>query len=376
MPRISRRAPCTKPAKLCVADGCEKFSTFGTEWRKPVHCAAHKTVDERNVMDKRCVEPGCEKQPTFGAEWRKPVHCAIHKTDGERDVVNKRCIEHGCGKQPTFGTEWKKPVHCAAHRTDGESDVMNKRCIGPGCEKQSSFGAEWRNPLHCAEHKTDDERNVVSKRCVESGCNKQPNFGTEWKKPIHCVDHKTDADEDVTHARCTGRDGHPCPTRERAYYGDRCRYCADESEVKAVRKKTEARCVKRIIELLGPLVTAQEQLHVPFKCADFVGSCAYVDLVIDHPRIRVLLEVDECRHFAYAVECERRRMEAVAGELRLQSSDARPIAWVRFNPDDGTVPAGAAAQRRRCREAAAKVRELIADPRGAVIPVNYDRACF
>jgi hypothetical protein len=294
----------------------------------------HKTGDERNVMNVRCTEPGCGKQPSFGVEWMRPLHCTAHKTERDRNVKHAYCTEPGCGKRPTFGMEHGKPLHCASHKTDAERDVANARCIEPGCDTQSSYG-------------------------------------TEWMKPLHCAAHKTGGDRDVKNERCTGRGGHPCPTEERAYFGKHCRYCADDDEVKVVRKKTEARCVKRILHLLGPLVAAHEQMHVPFDCADFVGSRAYPDVVLDHPRIRVLLEIDECQHFTYAASCEQRRMEAVTGELRLRSADARPIAWVRFNPDDWTGPASARDQLGRCREAAKAIRDLIESPRDGIVFVNY-----
>jgi hypothetical protein len=230
-------------------------------------------------------------------------------------------------------------------------------------------------PIHCAAHKADGERDVVNKRCVEPGCDKQSTFGTEWKKPIHCAAHKTGEERDVWNKRCVGRDGHQCPTRERGRYGGRkrCYYCADDDEVRAPRKKTEARCMKRVLQLLGPSVTCQEQFHVPYGCGDFDGKRAFLDAVLDHPRIRVVLEIDECQH-ARSVSCPEgdvSRMHAAAGELLMRSADERPIAWVRFNPDDGTTPASAKDQLERCREAAKAIRDLIESPRDDIVYVNY-----
>jgi hypothetical protein len=371
MTRIVRRA---RDSRKCIAPGCGKQPSFGAEWKKPLRCAAHKTYGDRNVVSKRCIAPGCEKLPSFGTEWKKPIHCVAHKTDGERNVSNKRCLEPGCEKQPRFGIEWMKPIHCTTHKTDGERDIASKRCIESDCEKIPSFGTDYGKPIHCAEHKTHGEQNVKDKRCAEPGCAHQPTFGVEWKKPVHCVSHKADDELDVSSKRCIGRDGLPCPTQERAYYGGRrCYYCADDDEVRAPRKKTEARCMKRILRLLGPSVTCQEQFHVPYGCGDFDGKRAFLDAVLDHPRVRVVLEIDECQH-ARSVSCpdgDLSRMHAAAGELLMRSADQRPIAWVRFNPDDGTVPASAKDQLKRCGDAAKAIRDLIESPRECVVYVNY-----
>jgi hypothetical protein len=176
---------------------------------------------------------------------------------------------------------------------------------------------------------------------------------------------------DVRAKRCIGRGGDSCPTNERAKYGAQCRYCTDDPTVAKRYKKTETRCLKEIYRLLGPSVTATEQMCVNFSCMDSFGTRAYVDAVLDHPSARVLLEIDECQHSSYPPSCDMKRMHAVVAELRLQSADPRPIAWVRFNPDDGEEPAGARAQKRRCGDAARAIGDLIERPRDDIVRVNY-----
>jgi hypothetical protein len=66
-------------------------------------------------------------------------------------------------------------------------------------------------------------------------------------------------------------------------------------------------------------------------------------------------------------------MENVREALLLQSADDRPIAWVRFNPDeaDGQTRGTVAAQRRRCARAVEIVRDLLSNPRSCTEYVNY-----
>ena len=138
-------------------------------------------------------------------------------------------------------------------------------------------------------------------------------------------------------------------------------------------KVTESRCLRAILGALGDAAVATEQYRVDFACADMVGTRAYVDCVLDHPRVRVLLEIDEYAHSTYARSCEEKRMHAVTAELRLQSGDARPLAWVRFNPDEacGGKRGSAAAQKRRCKDAVAAIRGLFDTPTDGVLYVNY-----
>lgn len=69
--------------------------------------------------------------------------------------------------------------------------------------------------------------------------------------------------------------------------------------------------------------------------------------------------------------CAQIRTRICTHARQTEGTESRPIAWVRFNPDDGTAPAGAAVQLRRCRAAVDAIRELIATPRDAVVYVNY-----
>ena len=250
------------------------------------------------------------------------------------DIKNERCKRTGCNTQPTFGTVWRKPVHCKAHADDGEVDVVNDRCVVDGCE---TF----------------------------------PSFGPRGGKAVHCADHMDDDDVDLVHKRCIGRGDDGCPHDARARYGPHCVNCTPDVTRAKVRKETETRCFAVIKKQLGSLVAWREQLYVDFRRAtNPPRTCAYVDAELSHASIRVLLEIDERRHDHEDSAKELARMRCVEEVMRL--SDPRYIAWVRFNPDDGDARASANEQKRRCHDAAAVIRGLVADPRNDILYVNYE----
>lgn len=256
-------------------------------------------------------------------------------------------------------------------------DLIHKRCSHPECNSLNPcFGTIPGKGTHCKKHAASDMVDVRNKRCAHEGCNiLNPCFGLVTNgKGTRCAAHKLPDMENVRNKRCVGTDGEgTCPTREMAYYGDHCRYCTPDDAVRNRYKVTESRCLRAILGALGAEVIATEQYRVDFACLGSVGTRAYVDCVLDHPHVRVLLEIDEFAHSSYDRSCEEKRMHAVTAELRLQSGDMRPIAWVRLNPDEpcGAKRGSPTAQTRRCADAVAAVRRLFAAPRDTVAYVNY-----
>ena len=178
----------------------------------------------------------------------------------------------------------------------------------------------------------------------------------------------------VVSPRCIGPDENGCPRDAIAGYGKYCACCHPDEAIRRKLKVTEYRCLTETSALLGDDVTVTEQLCVTFSCMDSTGKRAFVDAVFDHPSIRILFEVDEYRHSCQNYSCEERRMHSVTAELRLQTDDPRPIAWVRLNPDevDGKTKGTPAKQKRRCEEAVTVIRELLANPRDGIFYVNYE----
>ena len=379
--------------KTCAADGCTVLPSFGLERCKAMYCKVHAVASGvdgmRDVKSRKCAADGCEKQPHFGIERSKPTHCKAHAAtsgiQGMRNVLdNKRCVTNGCTTMPSYGIERGKPTHCAAcARTSGIQgmrDVVNKRCAVDGCSKHPCYGLQRGKPTHCsscaAASGIQGMWDVVTKQCAADDCNKKCTFGTEQGKPTHCEKHSHGivGMREVVAKRCIGPDENGCPRDERAYYGAYCACCHPDEAIRRKLKVTEYRCMTETLKLLGDEVIATEQFRVNFSCMDSIGKCAYVDAVLDNPKIRILFEIDEYRHSSQNYSCERRRMEAVTAELRLQTDDPRPIAWVRFNPDetDGKTKGTPAKQRRRCEGAVTVIRELIANPRDGIFYVNYE----
>ena len=219
--------------------------------------------------------------------------------------------------------------------------------------------------------------NVVTKRCSREGCTTIACFGTPGsKKATHCADHKAPCMDDVKNQRCTdpGND-EPCPRGELAYQKGMCLVCLTLAGVKRERKLTEARCLAVVERAFGKTATTIEtQFPASFACSDAEGARAFVDAYLSFPGIRILLEIDELAHCRRGYSCDARRMESVREAMLLQSSDERPVAWARFNPDepDGATAATPAVQKQRARTlAVAAIRELVANPRSCVVYVNF-----
>ena len=117
----------------------------------------------------------------------------------------------------------------------------------------------------------------------------------------------------------------------------------------------------------------REQVYFSFGAVGGNSKHAYIDALLDHPSVLVLLEVDEHRHSDRGEVCELARMHDTTTALRVTKAETRPIAWVRFNPDetDGIKKGTRAAWKRRCGLAIAAIRELFANPRDDIVYVNY-----
>ena len=390
--RVAGMTDVNNASKRCIRDGCTKQSTFGVAGTKtPKCCTKHKKDGMVDVTHPRCTHPGgCARHRTYGFENERPTRCASHMESGMVNVVSKRRCSHpgGCTTIPCFGLVGGKPTRCAEHKDPCMIDVVGKRCVHDGCTTRPAFGLVKGKPTHCVEHKEPGMIDVVSKRCVHNGCTTHPCFGLVAGKPTHCATHKSPGMEDVFNKRCKGPgDGRLCPRGERAYHKGLCFTCATVVGLKKSRKLTENRCLKVIKRAFGAMtetkdagsppgdnVTIQEQLYVDFRRSDSEGTCAWVDAYLSFPGvIRILLEIDELAHCRRGYSCDQRRMESVREAMLLQSVDARPIAWVRFNPDDpsGETSAVPRVQKQRCRMAVAVIRDLMKNPRNCIVYVNF-----
>ena len=356
---------------------CTTLSSYGLEGERATRCATHKDPLMIDVVNPKCTHDGCTTLSSYGLEGKRATRCVAHKEACMICVRAVHCTFRGCTKQPCFALFGERATRCCGHKTEGMTDVKNAKCVLSECLIRASYGLPGDKATRCTEHKSDCMICIGATQCTKPGCKTIACFGPDGDRPSRCASHKSTVMVDVANRRCKGPgDGVLCARGERAYQMGMCFVCATLSGVKKTRKMTEARCLKTIFGTLGDSVTSKEQFRVNFKCSDASGSYADVDAVLDTPCIRIMLEIDELAHSGYARSCEERRMENVREALLLQSDDARPIAWVRFNPDepDGSTRASATVQKRRCMDAVAMIRGLISNPRNCVEYINYRAA--
>ena len=380
MPRIRKQQRCKHES------GCTTRPSFGLPGGTWTRCSKHKTNDMVDLVHAKCGHPsGCTTHPSFGPPGaKKATRCRKHAEDDMVNLASRKC-DHpsGCTTQPYFGPPGaKKATRCKKHKTDDMINMRSKKCDHPnGCTTQPVFGPpDAKRPTRCKRHKTDEMIDLKNVKCDHpNGCATRAYFGFEGSQPTRCMEHMEPGMEDVANARCSGPDEvTPCPVRDRAYVEGMCYACAVAAGKRRARKLTEDRCLATVVRSLGktfekftPCFTPQ--LRVGFECSDAEGTCAYVDAVVEFPEIRIMLEIDELAHCTRGYSCDERRMESVGEALLLQSSDARPIAWVRFNPDepDGATRSTPAEQIARCELAVAAIERLREEPRSCVEYVNY-----
>ena len=167
-------------SQVCRVSGCTTWATFGTEWRKPKHCAQHATNDEDYCMARRCLAPldgggECLTRPSFGPPGGRKMRCATHREPGHVDLVSKRCAHDGCDKHPSFGTEATSALFCGRHKRVSDTNVKDKKCSTARCEKHPSYGPAPeteggpRTRLRCATHAIASDVQNKDKRAAGFG---------------------------------------------------------------------------------------------------------------------------------------------------------------------------------------------------------------
>jgi|SaaInlStandDraft_1057018.scaffolds.fasta_scaffold20119_2 hypothetical protein len=333
---------------------CDKGATYGTVYKKPIHCASHKKINEVNVKHKRCEHKNCIKKASYAIEGQSAIHCKEHKTLDEIDVRHKRCLFQGCHKRPIYGLIGGKAIHCKKHKKENEIDLNNKnKCQEIGCSKSPSYGPQKGVILHCFEHKKEGETNQKHKKCEHKDCNIQATFGITT--PIHCYTHKNVNEKQLTKRLCEykncnlraifgvkGKLPKHCSTHKTNNEIDlnskkcincnlfivskkpyKCSYCKDNS---SKRKKTKEMKV----------VNFFREQKINFIHNKSIGaSCGSYrpDLLFDAGTHFVIIEVDENQHKSisnndrYGNICERVRENNIFIALGL------PTVFIRYNPD-------------------------------------------
>ena len=317
----------TKP--YCIEEGCTIAPSYGTKWRKPLYCLAHKKDGMEQVMTALCVV--CkETQPSFGSlrpNGRKgtKTHCGACKELGMLNLSNKMCsVCHII--RCTYGKQQGKPTHCATCSTVGMRDVLNKMCAK--CERVGpSYGKEGGPRTHCTKCKTTDmvDLTAINKLCVTCitrNERKRATFGYENKKPLYCAACKPDdlKVRDVVHEMCIGEgcNMRACNPRYQGYCIRCCIHNRPDIEVFRNYKTKERAVVEFLLQQFPSLTWVLDKK---------VGSSLRrPDARADMGAYMLIVEIDERKHTGKNGEHER---------LMQISEDIghKPLIVIRINPD-------------------------------------------
>lgn len=111
-----------------------------------------------------CIHPDCTKRPVYGTHWKKPTHCAQHKTPEMKDVKNKRCEAKDCKILASYGLVWTSRTHCGKHKKPNMTLTIRPKCETKNCE-QYAFYSVNDIPVACPEHKTPDQTDIIRNHC-------------------------------------------------------------------------------------------------------------------------------------------------------------------------------------------------------------------
>jgi hypothetical protein len=80
---------------MCKKEGCAIIANFAQKGQdKGQYCDQHKTSGMVNVVAKYCDE--CDTRATFGYKWQAPTKCSLHRSIDMKNVVDKRCLTPSC----------------------------------------------------------------------------------------------------------------------------------------------------------------------------------------------------------------------------------------------------------------------------------------
>ena len=105
-------------------------------------CTTHKKADHVNVQSKMCEADGCDKYATFGSEAGDlPRFCKPHSLDGDILLSRQlRCVAPGCDGPRSWGIAADGvALHCKEHR--GE-DFASRKQLRAMARARADAGAE------------------------------------------------------------------------------------------------------------------------------------------------------------------------------------------------------------------------------------------
>ena len=307
--------------KRCEHEGCDSIPSFnikGSKKGRGRFCAAHKTAEMVDVKHKLCEYEGCDSQPSFNIKGsKKRRFCASHKTAEMVDVLNKQCEYEGCDSIPSFNIKGsKKGRFFSAHRNAEMVDVLNKRCEHEGCQTRAYYGIPGRQKSHCFPHRQKGMIRRPNAKCCHSKCKEMAIWGTNWV-PNHCELHRTSDDKNLVER--------PCASCGLVYILDdsnKCEYCNPQSfEISRLAKQNALMSYLDYRNLVGESTDK--------KIDNGICGAERPDRVYDFGNKILVLECDENQHRDRACLCEQTRMVNIG-----QQFGGVPVYFIRFNPDD------------------------------------------
>ena len=271
-----------------------------------------------------CKFKDCKTKPTYGLVWKKPTHCANHKTPEMYDVINKQCKFKDCKTRPHYGLVWKKPTHCANHKTPEMYNVNDKQCEFKDCKTRPHYGLVWKKPTHCANHKTPEEIYSIKPKCK---CKKYAFYGKD--KILRCENHKESDDIDLVRSVCDICIEKFTPDKIK---DGRCKYCSTRWKNGQVKEYDVINYV-----LKGNYDFIHNNTVKPGNCK---SSGYRPDIIIKYSLFNVIIEIDENQHTGYKKMCESSVHKELTRLITIYENDfgGMPLIIIRFNPDKYKSP--------------------------------------
>ena len=80
--------------KRCQHQGCETLASYGIPGRQISHCFPHRQKGMIRRPNAKCCHSKCKELAVWGTNW-VPKHCEAHKTSDDKNLVERPCASCG-----------------------------------------------------------------------------------------------------------------------------------------------------------------------------------------------------------------------------------------------------------------------------------------
>jgi hypothetical protein len=78
----------------CEYEGCQTIASYGIPGRKISHCFPHRQKGMIRRPNAKCCHSKCKEMAIWGTNW-VPKHCEAHKTPEDKNLVERPCASCG-----------------------------------------------------------------------------------------------------------------------------------------------------------------------------------------------------------------------------------------------------------------------------------------